>query len=72
MLEISVFFGMASFLLFAVAMGINDQQSKNDHASGKKDDNEWLIPPHIAHKSGEIGIHCRSIYTAPRERQNDG
>jgi hypothetical protein len=67
-LEISVLFRVASLLLFPMAIGINDQQGKNDQAGGKKDDNEWLIPPHIAHKTGEIGIHFRPIYTTPGER----
>jgi hypothetical protein len=70
--EISVLFRMASFLLFPMAVGINDQQGKNNQTGGKKDDNERLISPHIAHKTGEIGIHFRPIYTKPRERQNDG
>jgi hypothetical protein len=71
-LEISVLFRVASLLLFPMAVGINDQQGKNDQTGGKKDDNEWFISPHIAHKTGEIGIHFRPIYTMPRERQNDG
>jgi hypothetical protein len=72
MLEISVFLGMASFLFFPVAVGVNDQEAKNDQTDNKYDDNERLVSPHIAHKTRKIGAHFRLIYTMPGERQNDG
>jgi len=55
-----------------MAISVNDQQDKNNQADGEENDNEWLISPNIAHEIGEIGIHFRSIYTTPGERQNGG
>jgi hypothetical protein len=71
-LDISVLLGMAIFLLSPMAMGVNDQQDKNNQADGAENDDEWLVSPHIAHKTGEIGIHFRSSYTTPGETQNNG
>ena len=70
--EISVLFRMTSLLLFPMAISVNDQQDKNNQADGEENDNEWLISPNIAREIGEIGIHFRSIYTTPGERQNGG
>jgi hypothetical protein len=71
-LEISVLFRVASLLLFPMAMSVNDQQDKNNQADGEENDYERLISPHIAHKTGEIGIHFRPVYTMSWESQNDG
>jgi hypothetical protein len=65
MLEISVLLGMASFLFFPVAVGVNDQQGENDQAGDKDDDDEWFISPHLAHKTRKIGTHFRPTYTTP-------
>jgi hypothetical protein len=50
-LEISVFFRMTSLLLFPMAISVNDQQDKNNQADGEENDDEWLVSPHIAHKT---------------------
>jgi hypothetical protein len=71
-LEISVLFRVASFLLFPMAISVNDQQDKNNQADGEENDYERFISPQVAHKTGQIGIHFRSIYTTARKRQNIG
>ena len=71
-LEISVLFEMASFLLFTMAISVNDQQDKNNQADDEENDNERFVSPNIAYEIGEIGIHFGSIYTVPTERQNEG
>jgi hypothetical protein len=61
-LEISVFFLVASFLLFPMAISVNDQQNKNGQSDGEEIDNERFVSQNIAHEIGEIGIHLRSIF----------
>jgi hypothetical protein len=46
----SVLFRVASFLLFPVTMGVDDQQEKNNEARDNENDDDGLVTPHIAYK----------------------
>jgi hypothetical protein len=63
-------FDAVAFLQFsAVAPGVNDDQDKENCASDEQNNDDRLVPPQVAHETGEIGTHCVSIYTTRRKRQ---
>ncbi|MDD5139448.1 MAG: hypothetical protein PHY43_04200 [Verrucomicrobiales bacterium] len=42
---------------FAVAMGVNHRQGKNNQTANSQDDDNWLILPYLANKFGNVRIH---------------
>lgn len=51
------------FLLLPVAMGVNDQQGKNDESADQQHNDYWLMFPDLAHEAGEIIKHLDLMYT---------
>ena len=64
-------FGVASFLLFPMAMSVNDQQDKNDEADDTDNDDDGLVTPQIAHKIDNVLTHTFPIYTTFVEFETD-
>jgi hypothetical protein len=58
-----VLFGVASFLFFPVAIGVNDQQGENNQAADSDNDDDGLVTPHIAYKIRNVRTHTFLIYT---------
>ena len=58
-------------LFFAMAMGVNHRQEKNDQTPDHKNDNNRLILPDLAYKCGHVGIHAVRTYTISAENEND-
>ena len=58
-----VIFSLMPFLmfLFAVTMGINHKKAENYDKNDEKDDDERLVPPYFADKSGRIVIHTNLL-----------
>ena len=48
---------MAPFFLFPVAVGVNYQQRKYDHAADGNNDHGRLVSPNVAHEFGNVRNH---------------
>ena len=72
MLEISVLFGMAFFFLFPMAIGVNDQQDKNNEATYCENDNDRFVMPNFTYKIGNVRTHFSQIYTIFAEWEMNG
>jgi len=70
--EMSVLFGMALFFLFPMAIGVNDQQDKNNEGAYCENDNDRFVMPHFTYKIGNIRTHFSRIYTIFAEWEMDG
>lgn len=64
-----MFFGVAAFLFFPMAMSVNDQQGKNDQSANQHHNDDGLVLPEIPHEAGEIIRHTGLIYTGSHHCQ---
>lgn len=63
---------MTFLALFAMEIGVQDQENKNEKANETKNNDERLVVPHLAHKLEEVRTHGVLTYTILSETKIAG